>query len=112
MVDVSISSGSGPAAGNRLVVFTDVAAAPALVGSGVTRPLALLVRLAAGRLIEIDLGQNDEGVGMTEGDRSLLPASSSALILTDAAWQELDELLQRWDHEVHPLSNQNQIDQE
>jgi hypothetical protein len=33
-------------------------------------------------------------------------------MLTDTSLEELDELRQRWDHEIHPLRDQNRTDQE
>lgn len=104
---MSISSGNGAATGYKLVVFDSVGAAAAWVGAGVTRPLALLVRLGTGRLIEIDLGLNDEGIEISEGDRARLPIPGSALIVTDAALGELQETLRGWDPTVHTLGSQN-----
>lgn len=87
----------------RLIVFTEVKAASEFLRSGVGRPLALIVRLASGRFVEIDLGLHDEGGAITPAVRNLLPLSSSALILRDQDLRALDERLGRWEHVVHSL---------
>ncbi len=49
---------------------------------------------------------------MGDGDRSHLPSSSSAVIVTDRGLEGLDERLEGWDDQVHALGNQNRTDQE
>ena len=86
-----------------LIVFTEVTAALETLQSGVARPLALIVRLGTGRLVEIDFGLLDEGGAITAEVRSLLPPSSSALIFRDHDLRTLDEGLGHWEHVVHSL---------
>ncbi len=87
----------------KLIVFTEVMAALESFQSGVARPLALIMRLGSGRLVEIDFGLNDEGGAITPAVRSLLPPSSSALILREHDLRTLDDRLGRWEHVVHSL---------
>lgn len=95
-----------------LVVFAEAGAAWDFLQSGAARPLALIVRLGSGRLVEIDLGLSDEGIQMTAAARNLLPPSSSALILRDQDVQGLDEYLGRWEHVVHAFGSHGGIDKE
>ena len=96
----------------KLVLFNEIKAAFDLLSSGVAGPLALIVRLSSGSLVEIDLGLNDEGGKITDAVRNLLPSSSSALILRNRDLHTLDEHLGHWEYVVHSLWGQSGIDQE
>jgi hypothetical protein len=85
----------------KLIVFRGVKAGSDFLRSGVARPLALIVRLGSGKLVEIDLGLKEEAGAITPAVQRLIPPSSSAVILTAADLEALDERLGPWEHVVH-----------
>ena len=87
----------------RIIIFNEVKAAQAFLRTGGIQALALMVRLRSGRLVEIDFGLAEEGGEITSAARSLMPASSSAVVVRDRDLQAVDERLERWEHAVYSL---------
>ena len=87
----------------KLIVFRGVKAGSDFLLSGMARPLALIVRLGSGRLVEIDLGLKEGASAIMPAVHNLIPPSSSAVILMTTDLEALDERLGPWEHVVHPL---------
>jgi hypothetical protein len=87
----------------KLIVFRGVKAGSDFLLSGLARPLALIVRLGSGKLVEIDLGLKELQSASTPAFHNLIPPSSSAVILMATDLEALDERLRPWEHVVHPL---------